>query len=114
MLLDRALARAPLWRRDRLSRGGNGLQSRRGLASDGRIVPEAGSATGAQDDWLPAGRADELKAPPSTTGPADAAASTGVLYLGQVLGMRGHSLFTIERRSPLRSEGSRSHADENR
>ena len=71
--------------------GGNGFQQVRRLASDRRIVPEAGSAAAAQDDRLPPGRADDLKPTRATTRVAHTAPPPDVFCLDQVFGTQQHS-----------------------
>ena len=84
---------------------GTGSNSVRRLASDRRIVPEAGSAVAAQDDRLPPGRADDLKPTRSTTRVADTAPPPGGFCLDQVFGRQRHCPLTIERRSRRRGRG---------
>ena len=89
--LGPALPPALLRRHGRFSRARNGFQQVRRLASEGRIVPEAGSAVAAQDDRLAPGRADDLKPTRSTTRVADTAPPRGGFYLDQVFGTQSHS-----------------------
>ncbi len=100
-------ARAACERRERLASGASGFRRGRGLASDRRIVAEAGSTAAAQGNWLTLGWVDDLEPTPSATRVADAAATSGTFYFRQVFGIGIHRLytFTIDRREQRPRDG---------
>ena len=90
---------------------GSGLGIARRSARDRRLIPKAGPAAAAQDDWVAPDDTDNLEPSPPATRAANGAAPSSAFDLAQIFVQHRHSPLTIERRARDRGQARQSDRD---